>query len=71
MRAVVEQLPVGGPSAVLSPQVAGTEFVVGAESAQTHLFVVAQEHGHVGGFHDLLQQIDAAGAPIDHIPKDV
>ena len=33
--------------------------------------MVAQEHGYVGSLHDLLQQIHAAGAPINHIPKDV
>ena len=70
-RAMVEQLPVGFHAAILPPQLPGTEFIVGPQGAQAHLLMVAQEHGHVGSLHDLLQYLYAARATVDHIPEDV
>ncbi len=68
---VVEQFPVGGRSAVLPPQVPHAVLIMRTKGIQTHLLVVAQEHGHVGRCHDLLKNIHAHSAPVDHIPEDV
>ena len=70
-RAVVEQILVGRHSAVLPPQIPSAKFVIGAEGVEAHLLMVAQEHGHIGSRHNLLQHIHTAGAPVNHIPKDV
>ena len=70
-RPVIEQLPVGGRSAILPPQVPRPVLIVRTKGIQTHLLVVAQEHGHVGRSHDTIQNIHAHGAPVDHIPEDV
>ena len=68
---VVEQFPVGGRSAVLPPQVSRPVLIMRTKGIQTHLLVVAQEHGHVGRSHDTIQNIHAHGAPVDHIPDDI
>lgn len=52
--AVVEQFLVGSHSTVLPPQIPGPKGIVGAKGTETHLFMVTQEHGHIGRLHDLL-----------------
>lgn len=68
---VVEQLPVGGHTAVLPPELPGAELVVRTQGTQAHLLVVAQEHGHVGRVHDLLEGVQAQGAPVDNVAQNV
>lgn len=67
----VTQLPVSDHPAVLAPQLPRAVFVVGAQCAQTHLLVVSQEQRHVGGLHDLFQQRNAIGTPVNYVAQDV
>ena len=68
---VIEQLPVGGRTAVLPPQVPRTALTMGPQGIQAHLLVVAQEHDHVGRGHDPLEDIHSQDAPVDHILENV
>ena len=41
------------------------------QSAQAHLLVVAQKHGHIGRSHDLPEDVHSQGAPVNDVPQDV
>lgn len=70
-RPMVEQLPIGGRTVVLPPKLTGTELVVRAKGGETHLFVVAQQHGHVGRIHDQPQDVHTHGAPVDSVTYNI
>ncbi len=70
-RPVIERFPVGGRTTILPPQVPCAVLIMRTKGIQTHLLVVTQERGHVGHCHDLLNDIHAHSAPVDHVPNDI
>ena len=70
-RPMVEQLPIGGRTAVLPPKLTGTKLIMRAKGGKAHLFVVAQQHGHVGRIHDQPQDVYTHSASVDGVTDDI
>ena len=68
---MVEQLPIGGRTAVLSPKLTGTKLIMRAKGGKAHLFVIAQQHGHVGRIHDQPQDVYTHSASVDGVTDDI
>ena len=68
---MIEQLPIGGHSPVLPPEIPCPEFIFRAERVKTHLLMIAKEHGHIGRSHDPAQDIHAHHPAVNHISDDV
>lgn len=69
--AAVEQSAIGAHPAILTPQFPGPYFLMQVQGAQTHLLMVAQQHGDIVRCHDLLQKLHTMGASVDHIPQNI
>ena len=70
-RPMIEQFPIGGRAAVSPPKLAGTKFIMRSEGGEAHLFVVAQQHGHIRRIHDQPQDVHTHGAPVDSVTDNI
>ena len=41
------------------------------EGGEAHLFVVAQQHGHIRRIHDQPQDVHTHGAPVDSVTDNI